>query len=88
MSNGYDGSMMNGLQTLENWREYFDNPEGGLLGLFNAIQVSPARLLTSRTRLGYGLTLLEYWYRRCPSLCPLVQRPSWTSMDPVHWQLQ
>lgn len=40
MSNGYDGSMMNGLQTLENWRDYFDNPQGGLLGLFNAIQVS------------------------------------------------
>jgi MFS family permease len=38
MSNGYDGSMMNGLQTLENWREYFDNPTGGTLGLFNAIQ--------------------------------------------------
>lgn len=29
---------MNGLQTLENWREYFDNPTGGTLGLFNAIQ--------------------------------------------------
>lgn len=40
MSNGYDGSMMNGLQTLENWREYFGNPTGGTLGLFNAIQVS------------------------------------------------
>lgn len=41
MSNGYDGSMMNGLQTLENWRDYFDNPTGGTLGLFNAIQVTP-----------------------------------------------
>jgi hypothetical protein len=40
MSNGYDGSMMNGLQTLENWRAYFGNPTGGTLGLFNAIQVS------------------------------------------------
>jgi hypothetical protein len=40
MSNGYDGSMMNGLQTLENWRNYFNNPTGGTLGLFNAIQVS------------------------------------------------
>lgn len=40
MSNGYDGSMMNGLQTLDNWQEYFDYPTGGLLGLFNAIQVS------------------------------------------------
>jgi hypothetical protein len=40
MSNGYDGSMMNGLQTLENWKNYFNNPTGGTLGLFNAIQVS------------------------------------------------
>lgn len=40
MSNGYDGSMMNGLQTLENWSNYFGNPTGGTLGLFNAIQVS------------------------------------------------
>ena len=43
MSNGYDGSMMNGLQTLENWKNYFNNPTGGTLGLFNAIQVSSCR---------------------------------------------
>jgi len=35
-ANGFDGSMMNGLQTLKYWREYFDNPEGSILGLFNA----------------------------------------------------
>ncbi|KAF4967696.1 hypothetical protein FSARC_4756 [Fusarium sarcochroum] len=34
---GYDGSMMNGLQTLPQWREYFDNPEGALLGLMNSV---------------------------------------------------
>ncbi|KAH7141898.1 general substrate transporter [Dactylonectria macrodidyma] len=34
---GYDGSMMNGLQTLPQWREAFDNPEGAILGLMNAI---------------------------------------------------
>lgn len=33
---GFDGSMMNGLQTLSYWREYFDNPKGSILGLFNA----------------------------------------------------
>ncbi|KAJ9126147.1 hypothetical protein QFC24_002420 [Naganishia onofrii] len=38
MTNGYDGSMMNGLQTLEQWRAYFGKPEGSLLGIFNAIQ--------------------------------------------------
>ena len=36
---GYDGSMMNGLQSLPQWNEYFNNPKGGQLGLFNAIQV-------------------------------------------------
>jgi len=38
MSNGYDGSMMNGLQTLDQWKNYFNNPQGSTLGLFNAIQ--------------------------------------------------
>ncbi|EIN08295.1 general substrate transporter [Punctularia strigosozonata HHB-11173 SS5] len=37
-TNGYDGSMMNGLQTLDQWTSYFNNPEGGTLGVFNAIQ--------------------------------------------------
>lgn len=32
--------MMNGLQTLSYWRDYFGNPTEGELGLFNAIQVS------------------------------------------------
>lgn len=39
--NGYDGSMMNGLQSLDQWEGYFNTPSGGTLGLFNAIQVSP-----------------------------------------------
>lgn len=35
-ANGFDGSMMNGLQTLSYWQEYFDHPRGSILGLFNA----------------------------------------------------
>jgi hypothetical protein len=38
-TNGYDGSMMNGLQTLKQWNQAFNNPSGGMLGLLNAIQV-------------------------------------------------
>ncbi|WOO86159.1 Lactose permease [Vanrija pseudolonga] len=44
MTNGYDGSMMNGLQyvdmALDTWKTYFDNPENKptLFGVFNAIQ--------------------------------------------------
>ncbi|PBK90183.1 hexose transporter [Armillaria gallica] len=37
-TNGYDGSMMNGLQSLTQWSEYFNKPHGGKLGLLNAIQ--------------------------------------------------
>ncbi|KAF8863142.1 hypothetical protein BDZ45DRAFT_702525 [Acephala macrosclerotiorum] len=35
-ANGFDGSMMNGLQTLSYWQAYFDHPKGSILGLFNA----------------------------------------------------
>lgn len=31
-TNGYDGSLLNGLQSLPQWREYFDNPKGPRLG--------------------------------------------------------
>ncbi|KAF5328747.1 hypothetical protein D9619_011586 [Psilocybe cf. subviscida] len=37
-TNGYDGSMMNGLQSVDAWEKEFNNPQGGKLGLFNAIQ--------------------------------------------------
>ncbi|KAL5343418.1 hexose transporter protein [Aspergillus crustosus] len=33
---GFDGSMMNGLQSVEGWRTYFGEPKGATLGLFNA----------------------------------------------------
>lgn len=37
-ANGYDGSMMNGLQALPQWQEFMDTPTGAWLGLINAIQ--------------------------------------------------
>jgi len=37
-TNGYDGSMMNGLQSLTQWKDYFHSPTGSKLGLLNAIQ--------------------------------------------------
>ncbi|KAA1472523.1 hexose transporter [Dentipellis sp. KUC8613] len=37
-NNGYDGSMMNTLQAESQWKDYFNNPQGGKLGLLNAIQ--------------------------------------------------
>jgi MFS family permease len=35
-ANGFDGSMMNGLQSLVYWQNYFGEPRGALLGFFNA----------------------------------------------------
>jgi len=37
-TNGYDGSMMNGLQAIDQWRLYFKEPNASMLGLLNAIQ--------------------------------------------------
>ncbi|KAF2096612.1 general substrate transporter [Rhizodiscina lignyota] len=34
---GYDGSMLNGLQILPVWQDYFQHPHGSLLGLFGSI---------------------------------------------------
>lgn len=34
----FPGSLMNGLQSLIQWREYFNTPTGALLGLVNAAQ--------------------------------------------------
>ena len=30
---GYDGSMMNGLQSLDSWQSSFNNPSASMLGL-------------------------------------------------------
>ncbi|KAJ4360743.1 uncharacterized protein N0V89_001310 [Didymosphaeria variabile] len=35
-TSGFDSSMMNGMQALVYWKEYFNNPEGGMLGLLVA----------------------------------------------------
>ncbi|KAJ7457518.1 hexose transporter [Mycena galericulata] len=37
-ANGYDGSMMNGLQSLPQWETYFNFPTKGKLGLLSSIQ--------------------------------------------------
>jgi MFS family permease len=37
-ANGYDGSMMNGLQALDQWQEFMNHPTGAWLGFINAAQ--------------------------------------------------
>ncbi|KAK5447832.1 hypothetical protein LTS15_009331 [Exophiala xenobiotica] len=39
-TNGYDGSMMNGLQTLPAWKDHFGHPSKGRLGILNAIMAA------------------------------------------------
>lgn len=35
-TSGFDSSLMNGLQSLSYWNEYFGHPNGSLLGILNA----------------------------------------------------
>lgn len=37
-TNGLDGSIMNGMQTLTHWQAYFGYPTGAQLGIFNGTQ--------------------------------------------------
>ena len=37
-ANGYDGSMMNGLQSLPQWDEFMDRPRSTWLGFINSLQ--------------------------------------------------
>ncbi|KAJ9144531.1 Hexose transporter protein [Pleurostoma richardsiae] len=34
---GYDGSLLNGLQTMDSWQYFFDHPTGSRLGIFGAM---------------------------------------------------
>ncbi|ETS78620.1 hypothetical protein PFICI_10682 [Pestalotiopsis fici W106-1] len=39
--NGYDGSLFNGLQTIDAWQTFFDHPTGNTLGLMNSAALFP-----------------------------------------------
>jgi len=41
-ANGFDNSMMNGLQSLIYWQDYFNHPHGGTLGLLNCVMSAGA----------------------------------------------
>ncbi|KAL2838637.1 general substrate transporter [Aspergillus pseudoustus] len=43
--NGYDGSLFNGLQTIDAWQEYFGHPSGNLLGLMNSAALFPGLIM-------------------------------------------
>ncbi|KAJ5621367.1 hypothetical protein N7528_006150 [Penicillium herquei] len=61
---GYDGSLMNSLQSLTEWKDYFGNPTGAVLGVVNAAQsigsvISLPFIGILSDRIGRRLTLLS-----------------------------
>lgn len=61
-NNGYDGSMLNGLQSLEYWRDYMGNPTGHVLGALsngtifgNILSFSIAPILSDRFGRRFGI---------------------------------
>ncbi|KAJ5593839.1 uncharacterized protein N7459_000047 [Penicillium hispanicum] len=61
---GYDGSLMNGLQSIAKWKDYFGNPTGSILGVVNAAQsigsvISLPFVGILSDRIGRRLTLLS-----------------------------
>ena len=59
-TNGYDGSMMNGLQSLDQWQNAFNHPSNGMLGLLNAIQVRRIKM-TIINKSHICTIAKEYW---------------------------
>ncbi|EMD94380.1 hypothetical protein COCC4DRAFT_64797 [Bipolaris maydis ATCC 48331] len=64
---GYDGSMMNGLMTLPQWRDSFGHPQGALLGFINAVY--PLGKVLGMVAVTY---VSDRWGRKLPLLIGLV----------------
>ncbi|KAL2786510.1 hypothetical protein BJX66DRAFT_342104 [Aspergillus keveii] len=58
---GFDGSMLNGIQTVPAWQSDFDNPSGGILGL-----VTTAQTIGSAGALPIGPYITDRFGRRPP----------------------
>lgn len=54
---GYDGSMMNGLQSLDTWTSYFNNPSAAQLGVINGV----LNLGPVSSRPSQSLVVLQQW---------------------------
>ena len=39
--NGFDSSLVNGLQIIPSWQDYYKHPSGKILGAFHVLLVSP-----------------------------------------------
>ncbi|CDO68657.1 hypothetical protein BN946_scf184790.g6 [Trametes cinnabarina] len=88
-TNGYDGSLMNSLQSMDTWKNFFNDPQGGTLGLLNAIQAACMNIhqfIGARFLLGFGLSIAT---NSAPMLVTEVSyptyRPQWTSLYNTLW---
>ncbi|KAL2859200.1 hypothetical protein BJX68DRAFT_252237 [Aspergillus pseudodeflectus] len=55
---GFDGSMLNGVQTVTQWQEYFDHPSGSILSLMVNMQVIAADRFGRRHPILLGSVLI------------------------------
>ncbi|KAN0122334.1 Sugar transporter domain containing protein [Hyaloscypha variabilis] len=61
-TNGYDGSMMNGLQSLPQWKHYYHNPSPSQLGLLNCIIRTGVMIGCTIMILGVAFQTLGFTY--------------------------
>ncbi len=69
-ANGYDGSLMNGLQALPQWESFMNHPTGAWLGFVNAVQslgafISFPLVAWSANRFGRKKTLFVAYFWLC-----------------------
>jgi MFS family permease len=73
-TSGFDSSMMNGMQALSYWQDYFNHPKGGMLGLLvacynlGALTSIPFISIVSdhvgrRWSIVFGSTIMSKYYR-------------------------
>jgi hypothetical protein len=78
-TNGFDGSMMNGLQALPQWITEFNHPNANMLGILSAIQVRFIRPCFIVSCSQYARTLVRSLLTRSLRTCRMVsvvRRPS------------
>ncbi|KAK9378528.1 general substrate transporter [Kockiozyma suomiensis] len=61
ITSGFDGSMLNGLQSLSTWTEYFGHPKGGKLGSMTNGVTYGVLIMTP-----FVSTICDRWGRRLP----------------------
>ncbi|KAK7204066.1 general substrate transporter [Myxozyma melibiosi] len=61
ITSGFDGSMLNGLQSLSTWTEYFGSPKGGRLGSMTNGVTYGVLIMTP-----FVSTICDRWGRRLP----------------------